>query len=142
MGFTNLNFKKSKVKMQFNQNPKFGDKHLIIQSLTIPCDPYKIQSSIPLILVSLLLLFFFFSLSLFSPSLYGLVLQNETKFVLKPMFVKAMFGQDKKTHFFCFNFSFLHLSPLFSSISIPTFSICLYSHNLLNFYFCIQSVHL
>ena len=44
MGFTNLNFKKSKVKMQFNQNPRFGDKHLIIQSLTIPYDPYKIHT--------------------------------------------------------------------------------------------------
>ena len=44
VGLTNLNFKKSKFQIQFYQNPRFRDKILTIQSLKIPCDPYKIHT--------------------------------------------------------------------------------------------------
>ena len=99
MGLTNLNFKKPKVRMQFYQNPRLRDKILTIQSLKIPCDPYKIhtQSSFHTLacLVSLLLLLplplllsFCFSLSTVS-----LLCQNMRPIlVFKAMFVKAMFG--------------------------------------------------
>ena len=103
MGFYQPYFQESKVWIKFYQNPSFGDKILIIQSLKIPCDPYKIhtQSSFHtlacLILAlpsSSLLLLFSFSFTFCSPP------QNETNFGLfNPMFAKAMFSPPNKTYF-------------------------------------------
>ena len=60
MEFYQPYFQESKIWMQFYQNPNFGDKILTIQSLKIPCDPYKIhtQSSFHTFLLDLLFLFF------------------------------------------------------------------------------------
>ena len=44
IGFYQPYFQESKVWIQFYQNPSFGDKILTIQSLKIPCDPYKIHA--------------------------------------------------------------------------------------------------
>ena len=60
LGFTNPNFKQSKVMMKFYQNPRFGDKLLTIQNLKIPSFhtiPYSRLVSIPFCLISLLIFF-------------------------------------------------------------------------------------
>ena len=44
MGFYQPYFQESKVWIQFYQNLSFGVKILTIQSLKIPCDPYKIHT--------------------------------------------------------------------------------------------------
>ena len=99
-----------------NKTLGFGNKLItikawkFIQNFRIPC------SSIPLILASpysspLLLLPLYLPLLLsFCSSLSLRFLYWRPILVLNPMFVKAMFGQDKKTHFLTL-FSFLHLSP-------------------------------
>ena len=120
MGFTNLNFKKSKFRIQFYQNPRFRDKILTIQSLKIPCDPYKIHTQsnfhtkfkVPYLgLLELLFFLFFFFFFFFSPSLfslYGLVSQNlRPNLLLLNCLVKAMFGLC----IFKLFFSFLQFSP-------------------------------
>ena len=83
-----------------------------ISSFKSPCSSIPFWSSIFFLFSSSLFFsssFFSFLLLLFSLSLrFSLYL--ETKFVFKPMFVKAMFGQVNKTHFWL-NFLYLHLIP-------------------------------
>ena len=76
-------------------------------------------------------------LSFSSLPLYGSLSQNETTFWSYLMFVKAMFGQSKKTLFFLTLFSFLPLS--FSNcILVPPFLSYFYS-NFLKFHNGIQT---
>ena len=115
MGFYKPYFQESKVWIQFYQNPSFGDKILTIQSLKIPCDPYKIhtQSSFhTLAWLSSSLLFFFSSSSSSSSSLLlpsGSLPFLETNLVLNHGFVKAMYGLPK-THFWV-KFPYLQKGP-------------------------------
>ena len=90
VGLTNLNFKKSKFRIQFYQNPRFRDKILTIQSLKISCDPYKIhtESSFHTFLLDLLFLFFSSSFSsssslLLLPSVFDLSPKLETNLAFK-----------------------------------------------------------
>ena len=128
MGFTNLNFKKSKVRMQFYQNPRFRDKILTIQSLKIPCDPYKIhtQSSFHTFLafLSSSLLFFFSSSSsssLLLPFVFELSSKMETNFGLLIKNLLGLVWLSQKPIFglsFFICFLILHLSRNYTTIPI------------------------
>ena len=125
MGFTNPNFKKSKARMQFYQNPRLGDKLLTIQSLKFSFHTFlTLLELLSFFLSSLLLLFLFLVFSLFlSPlSLYGLVpFKMRPNLVLNPCFDKAMFGQV--------------ILNFFSHFCILVPISLIFHPNLLNFYF-------
>ena len=159
MGYTNLNFKKSKVRIQFYQNPRFRDKILTISSLKfhvihtksilkVISIQKKNQSSIPWLawlLFSSSLPFFFSSSSSSSLLLPSGSPQMRPIWSFKnPDFVKALFG-PLKTHFWV-KFAYLLLSPptlghLYSKFSLFHFGLklinsCLLGPFLDKFQFC------
>ena len=116
-GFYQPYFQESKVKMQFTQNPRFGDKHLSIKAwkfiLNLIGFIYKVSfhtknPKFHTFGFSIFFLFLFFSSLLFPLSLYGFSLKNETNFGLfNPIIAKALFGLPTK--------------PIFGSLSLFAF---------------------
>ena len=117
VGYTNLNFKKSKVRIQFYQNPRFRDKRLTISSLkfhvihtksilkvvSIPCWlDLGSSSSLPLI---------------FSFSPYGLFSSPKMRptLVFKSNYALGLVWPSKLTHFWV-KFAYLLFKPITHSI--------------------------
>ena len=106
MGYSTLNFKKSKVRIKFYQNPRFRDKRLTISSLkfhvihtkfilkvvSIPCW-LDLGSSSSLLLLPLHLLFSFSPYGLFSSP------QMRPTLVFKSSYALGLVWPSKLTHF-------------------------------------------
>ena len=122
MGYTNLNFKKSKVRIQFYQNPRFRDKRLTISSLkfhvihtksilkvvSIPCW-LDLDSFSSLLLLPLPLIFSF------SP--YGLLSSPQMRptLVFKSNYALGLIWPSKLTHFWV-KFAYFLFKPITHSI--------------------------
>ena len=119
MGFYQPYFQESKVKMQFNQNPRFGDKHLSIKAWKFILNLIESIHNFSFHTFLAWLSFFLFSSSsspLFFSFTFFFFFPNETNFgLLKHGFVKALFGPPNKTHFWV-RFLYLLSSPITPSI--------------------------